>query len=84
MPKRTRRPEPDVNQLAHYLVGKSTEEKDPMAIEAPRVPLEVSRIMAEMGRKGGRIGGRRRADHMTKAQRSDSASKAARARWGKI
>ena len=39
--------------------------------------------MAEMGRKGGRIGGKRRAERLTPQQRRESASNAARARWGK-
>jgi hypothetical protein len=79
MPKRirkTRRPK-DINQLAHRLVELSTRE------ESKPVSSSVSRIMAEMGRKGGRIGGKRRAERMTQEERSASASNAARVRWGK-
>jgi len=36
-----------------------------------------------LGRKGGKIGGKRRAAAMTPEQRSDSARKAALARWSK-
>src|SRR5262249_33206124 len=43
----------------------------------------VSKIMSEMGRKGGRIGGKRRLETMTPSQRKAVAKKAARARWGK-
>jgi hypothetical protein len=39
--------------------------------------------MAEMGRKGGRIGGKRRLETMTDRQRSAIARKAAKARWSK-
>lgn len=82
MPKRTRRePKADVNQLAHHLVKMSTEEKGPS--EAPATKSEISRIMAAMGRKGGKIGGKRRAERMTEAARSNAAAVAARARWAK-
>jgi len=39
-------------------------------------------IMAEMGSKGGKIGGKRRAENMTAEERKASASLAARACWG--
>ena len=45
---------------------------------------DISRVMAAMGRKGGRKGGKRRLDTMTAEQRSDIALKAARARWAKV
>jgi hypothetical protein len=44
----------------------------------------VSQLMAQMGRKGGKIGGKRRAANMTEQQRSEAASTAARARWAKL
>lgn len=40
--------------------------------------------MAEMGSKGGRIGGRQRAARMTPEQRSEAASMAARTRWSGV
>ncbi len=84
MPKRIRRePEPDVNQLAHHLVKASTETKGPVAMNPP-AQSEISRVMAEMGRRGGMIGGKRRAERMTVEQRSESASKAAKARWDAV
>ncbi len=43
----------------------------------------ISKIMAEMGRKGGKIGGKRRLKTMTAEKRSEIALKAARARWNK-
>jgi|HubBroStandDraft_6_1064221.scaffolds.fasta_scaffold1343935_2 hypothetical protein len=43
----------------------------------------LSRIMAQMGRKGGKIGGKRRMETMTAEQRSQIALKAAKARWSK-
>jgi hypothetical protein len=43
----------------------------------------VQQVMREMGAKGGKIGGKRRLETMTEAQRSKSAKKAAKARWAK-
>jgi hypothetical protein len=39
--------------------------------------------MSEIGRKGGKIGGKRRLKTMTAAERKKVAAKAARARWKK-
>jgi len=38
-------------------------------------------VMAQMGSKGGKIGGKRRAENMSPEQRRSAASRAARARW---
>lgn len=76
----------DVNQLAHHLVQLSTAEPQPQeAIIAPLLPntSDISRVMAEMGRRGGQIGGKRRLETMTKSERRKAAAKAARARWKK-
>ena len=42
---------------------------------------EISRVMAAMGRKGGKIGGKRRLETMTADERKQVASSAANARW---
>jgi len=42
-----------------------------------------SQILSELGREGGKIGGKRRAESMTPEQRRRSARKAAKARWAK-
>lgn len=44
---------------------------------------DISRVMAAMGRRGGRIGGKRRLTTMTPEQRREVAQKAAQARWSK-
>ncbi|HWZ46258.1 MAG TPA: hypothetical protein VNW97_22490 [Candidatus Saccharimonadales bacterium] len=44
---------------------------------------EISRVMAAMGSRGGKIGGKTRAERMTPEERSKSASEAAKARWSK-
>lgn len=51
---------------------------------APKVSREVSRVMSAMGRKGGRIGGKRRMETMTPDERKAVAQKAAQKRWGKV
>lgn len=74
-PKRPR----DVNQLAQHLVALSTGQ-----IEEPKAtPSEISRVMAELGRRGGKVGGKARAAILSAEERSDAAAKAARARWSK-
>ena len=80
MPKRISSRPSDVNQAAHLMVERSTAEPE---ILPPAKPSrsDISRIMAEMGRKGGKIGGKRRLKTMTKKERSEIASKAAKARW---
>jgi hypothetical protein len=44
---------------------------------------QISQLMAEMGRRGGKIGGKRRLETMSPEQRSQIALKAAKARWSK-
>ncbi|MFA4918862.1 MAG: hypothetical protein WC581_06405 [Thermodesulfovibrionales bacterium] len=60
----------DPNVIAKSIVDAATaEEKNPAAVE--------------LGRRGGLKGGRARVDNMTPKQRSESARKAAQARWNK-
>jgi hypothetical protein len=62
----------DPNQLAAWTVAVSTS-----------TPSAVSEYMAEIGRRGGHIGGKRRLKTMTKAERTKVARKAAKTRWKK-
>jgi hypothetical protein len=85
MPKRTskdkkkRAPqEPDVNQTMYRLVQKSTAEQ---STEGALTKTQISQLMSQMGRKGGKIGGKRRMETMTQQERSQVALKAAQARW---
>ena len=82
MPKRTKQPKKpkrpkDVNQLAHELVRLSTEEPEPVS------KSDISRVMAELGRRGGRKGGKMRLETLSEDRRREIAVKAARARWKK-
>ncbi len=69
----------DVKQLAHHLVGLSTGGPDD-SIQPPTKD-QISQVMAELGRRGGRIGGKRRLQTMTSEERKRIARKAAQARW---
>ena len=78
MPKRNKHERPkDVNQLARHLVEVSTE------VPALPTPFALSEYMAGIGRKGGKIGGKRRLKTMAAAERKKVATKAAKARWKK-
>jgi hypothetical protein len=77
MPERSRKRPSDVNELAKQLVDEATG-------EVPSVDPDEGKNAAavELGRRGGLKGGRARAAKLTPEQRSESARKAARARWG--
>jgi len=49
-----------------------------------RLPLEMREYLAKIGRKGGKIGGKRRLETMTAEQRRESARRAIAARWAKV
>jgi hypothetical protein len=79
MPKRisNAKSHKDVNQYVG-VVQEST-----MEPESPIDRSMLSKIMSAMGKKGGKIGGKRRLVTMTPEERSQIALKAANARWGK-
>ena len=79
MPNRLSKPNRprDVSEWAHQIVDESTREFKP-------TPSVISKVMAEMGRRGGKIGGKRRMETMTAEERSTVASNAARTRWEKV
>jgi len=77
MPKRISSEFKDPNQIAAAVVGLTAVENQPLASAL------LSQVMSEMGRKGGKIGGKRRLQTMTPKQRKTAARRAAKARWGK-
>lgn len=81
--KPTKRPS-DVNQLAHFLGDRLTasEPKPPKGDNPSQA--EISRVMAALGRKGGKIGGKKRAASLTPEKRREIALKAARKRWDNV
>jgi hypothetical protein len=84
MPKRISKTklEPDENQIAFQVVSAATTGTESNA-EVVTSAKTVSQIMAEMGRKGGKIGGKRRLVTMSAAERKRIAKSAAKARWSK-
>ena len=81
MPKRSRKPK-DTQQLARGVLDAIVPDAEPAKkkrtkkAEKAKDPAAVA-----LGRKGGLKGGPARAKKLTKAERSESARKAAQARW---
>lgn len=82
MPKRVKQKKrtSDENEIAFQLVQRATQEPES---NVGQVPASISEYMAQIGSKGGKIGGKRRLKTMTAAQRKKNAQKAANARWRK-
>lgn len=82
MPKRVKQQKrsSDENEVAFQLVQRSTQE--PEASPQDQRSL-ISQYMAQIGSKGGKIGGKRRLKTMTARKRSEIAKTAAKARWRK-
>ncbi len=78
MPDRSRKRPRDVNSLARQLVDEATGDKSKLDPDEGKDPAAVA-----LGRKGGLKGGKARAAKMTPEERSESAKKAARARWSR-
>ena len=78
MLNRSRKRPRDINQLAAQIVAESTGQIQPLPVEPAKDPAAVA-----LGRKGGLKGGKARAAKMTAKQRSESAKRAALARWTK-
>jgi hypothetical protein len=76
MPKRISSKKRDTNETASAVVALATAE------ESTQIDRNMlSQVMSAMGRKGGKIGGKRRLETMSAKERSRVAKKAANARW---
>jgi len=64
----------DLNKLARRIVDDATSDEPPA--DDGKDPAAVA-----LGRKGGKKGGKARAERMSAEERSEVAKKAARARW---
>jgi hypothetical protein len=88
----------DINQAAFQMVRRSTGTEDRETPRERRskkrfsdlertvakvTRSDISRVMSAMGRKGGKVGGKRRMVTMTAEQRREVAQKAANTRWAK-
>jgi len=66
----------DLSQLAKRIVDEATGEA-----EKTLPPPEKNQAAVELGRLGGKKGGKARAENLTPEQRSEIAKKAAQKRW---
>lgn len=87
-PKRGRPRAPDANQTAFRVMREATAEHDPEAAETDPAPdpipaPEKNPAAVALGRRGGLRGGKALAEKMTPEERSESARRAAMARWKK-
>lgn len=76
MPDRSRKRPRDPNQLGKLIVDIATGEIEDTPLAAGKDPAAVA-----LGRRGGLKGGKARAAKMSAADRKESASRAAQARW---
>jgi hypothetical protein len=75
VPDRSRKPR-DLNQMAATIVESATSDEPRPDPDEGKNPAAVA-----LGRLGGQKGGRARAESLTAEQRSETARKAAQARW---
>ena len=83
MPKRIRKPKLDTVQNARRVVMASIGDTGEAETPTSQPRSVISQVMAEMGRRGGLIGGKRRLETLSDRRRSQIAKQAAQARWSK-
>jgi hypothetical protein len=83
MPKRSSKELSDPIQNAFRVVQGSIEQHETALTIVGNRSL-LSQVMAEIGRKGGKIGGKRRLTTMTPARRKEVAQLAAKKRWADV
>ena len=84
MPKRSSKALSDPVQNAFRVVQESIEEHETVGLTIVSNPALLSQVMAEIGRKGGKIGGKRRLKTMTAERRREVARLAAQKRWADV
>src|SRR5437867_3604023 len=84
MPKRSSKELSDPVQNAFRVVQESIEQHESVALTIVSNKGLLSQVMAEIGRKGGKIGGKRRLKTMTPERRKEVAQLAADKRWSKF
>jgi hypothetical protein len=84
MPKRISKKKEDVNQTAYRVLQQTIAESETKSPDPEIDRALLSRVMSEMGRKGGKIGGKKRLQTLSPSRRRTIARRAARARWKKI
>lgn len=76
------KPPRDINQLAAFIAEQATSDPKPDQQQDASEP-QKNQAAVELGRLGGKKGGKARAEKLTPEQRKEIAQKAARARWNK-
>lgn len=84
MPKRSSKELSDPVQNAFRVVQESIEEHASVGLTIVGNPALLSQVMAEIGRRGGKIGGKRRLKTMTPERRTEVARQAAQKRWANV
>lgn len=83
-PMRRRKPR-DLNEIAKAIVDQATAQEPPAAGPEPDAEAppkkEKDPLAVELGRRGGRKGGKARAEKLSPEDRSQIAKKAAESRW---
>ena len=83
MPKRSRKEPGDYNVNAARIVALATGQEPPKPQKPAKPPAAKKNPHAvALGRRGGKVGGKARAESLTAEERRAIAVKAARARWG--
>lgn len=78
MQKRSSKQGPkDIDEIAFRIAGEAAGEIE------PEQPTEKNPAAVQLGRAGGLVGGRARADRLSSERRSEIARRAALARWSK-
>ncbi len=84
MPKRISKKLTDTNEIASAVLAAVTSQTSKIVEKIEHIEQEaISRVMAAMGPKGGKIGGKRRLETMSSDERTRIAKGAAKARWAK-
>jgi len=78
MTKKSKTPR-DINQLAAFIAEQATSDPKPDQPDEP----QKNQAAVELGRLGGKKGGKARAEKLTPEQRKEIAKRAAKARWEK-
>jgi len=73
---RSRKLPKDTNQRAAEIVRLATQEQEEQPTRTP-----IQEYLAQIGRKGGLVGGKARAESMSARRRKQIAQKAAQSRW---
>lgn len=83
MPKRISKKTSDLNESAFLMVQRTEEQSAMPEKSRKRISPMVSAVMSQMGRKGGKIGGKRSLVTLTPEERRERALLAAKTRWAK-